>query len=295
MDIDPREAIDRIRSAFGPKEPCRSLHAKGRFYTGTFTASGEAATLCRAAHLQGDPVPVTVRWSNAGGNPRVPDKAPDIRGMAVKFHGPSGDSDLLGQTAPRFPFRVPAHFIEFTELAHRPYLLPVYMVKHPSSALPFLENLRAKALASHHSFAEVHYHPIHAYGWESAQGHTSWVRYTFAPEATPADRLDHGFSGRDRLSEEMVARLQRAPVRFDVRVAIAGDGDDPHDPMSVWKRARELSAGTIEVTGPVPDPEEGGGPVVFDPTRIVDGLTLSDDPILRYRPGAYSESVSRRV
>jgi catalase len=36
----------------------------------------------------------------------------------------------------------------------------------------------------------------------------------------------------------------------------------------------------------MPDPEAGGRPVVFDPTRIVDGIELSDDPILRYRPAA---------
>ena len=52
------------------------------------------------------------------------------------------------------------------------------------------------------------------------------------------------------------------------------------------------------MTAEVPDPEGGPGsptPVVFDPTRVVDGIELSDDPILRYRPGAYSESVSRRM
>ena len=38
-----------------------------------------------------------------------------------------------------------------------------------------------------------------------------------------------------------------------------------------------------------------GAPTVFDPTRVVDGIELSDDPILRYRAGAYSESVSRRM
>ena len=36
-------------------------------------------------------------------------------------------------------------------------------------------------------------------------------------------------------------------------------------------------------------------PTVFDPGRVVDGIELSDDPILRYRPGAYSESVARRM
>ncbi len=48
------------------------------------------------------------------------------------------------------------------------------------------------------------------------------------------------------------------------------------------------------MTAAVPDPEESGGPIVFDPTRVVDGIELSDDPILRYRPTAYSESIARR-
>lgn len=120
------------------------------------------------------------------------------------------------------------------------------------------------------------------------------MRYTFVPQQTAADRLDEEFSGRDRLAEEIAERLARGPVRFDVRVAIAGEGDDPHDVASVWKRARELSAGTLEVTEEVPDPELNGTPVVFDPTRVVAGIALSDDPILRYRPLAYAESVSRR-
>ena len=34
--------------------------------------------------------------------------------------------------------------------------------------------------------------------------------------------------------------------------------------------------------------------LVFDPVRVVDGIELSDDPILRFRPDAYAESVQRR-
>lgn len=76
---------------------------------------------------------------------------------------------------------------------------------------------------------------------------------------------------------------------------VAADGDDPHDTMSVWKGERIFDAGTIEVTAPDPQREQGGEVVVFDPTRVVDGIELSDDPILRFRPGAYSESVDRRI
>jgi catalase len=32
-----------------------------------------------------------------------------------------------------------------------------------------------------------------------------------------------------------------------------------------------------------------------DPTRVTDGIELSADPVLRFRPEAYSESVNRRT
>jgi catalase len=150
-----------------------------------------------------------------------------------------------------------------------------------------------------HSFAEVTYYPIHAYGWLDADNAPTWVRYVLQPLATDHDRLDEAFEGRDRLFEEMEARLARGPVRFDLRVTVAAEGDDPHDPMSVWKGSpgtggREFSAGVVEIIAPVPDPEADGGLLVFDPVRVIDGITLSDDPILHYREQAYAASISRR-
>ena len=94
----------------------------------------------------------------------------------------------------------------------------------------------------------------------------------------------------------MAARLARGPVTHELWVQVAGAGHDPHRATSVWKGCRELLAGRIVVTAELPDPEGGPAsatPTVFDPTRVVDGIELSDDPILRYRPGAYSESVTR--
>jgi catalase len=134
---------------------------------------------------------------------------------------------------------------------------------------------------------------VHAYRWVAADGSARWVRYRLDP--LPGTAPAGSFAGADALREEILARLEAAPVRYDLRVTVAADGDDPHDPMSVWRGSRELSAGTIEVTGPDDERETGGEVVVFDPTRVVDGIELSDDPILHYRAGAYSASVARRV
>ena len=285
--LDPRQAIDRLRAAFRGPDRHRTLHAKGRFYAGTFTATPEAAALGRAAHLTGEPVPVLVRWSNAGGNADVPDKVPDIRGMAVKFRLPDGtETDLLGQTSRRFPTDSPEEFVAMTEASRRPATLPLFMLRHPRMVPAMLDGLRSKAVSTPASFAEPTYYPIHAYGWRDAGDRLSWVRYVFAPQ--PSERLPERY---DDLFAEMADRLARGPVRFDVRLQVAGPGDDPHSAVSVWKHARELLGGTIEVTEELPDQD----PAVFDPTRVVDGIELSDDPILRYRPSAYAESIARRT
>jgi catalase len=293
--VDPERALDRINEVFGRHDGSRTLHAKGAFYAGTFTATPQAAALCRAGHLQGDPVPVRVRWSNGGGNPRNSDKGTDVRGMAVSFRLPDGTAtDLLGQTAPRFPVRTPEAFLDLVEAAGNPLKLPLFLARHPDAIPATLVNARAKAIVPPYSYAEASYYPIHAYRWTAADGTQTWVRYRITPQGGREQRPAGRFEGRDRLREEILARLAEHPVRHTLEVQTARPGDDPHDPMSVWK-GPWFDAGTIEVTGPDPDREQGGEVVVFDPTRVVDGIELSDDPILRYRPGAYSASVSRRV
>lgn len=290
----PVAAIDRIRAVFKTGDAQhRTLHAKGAFYAGTFTATPHAARLSRALHLQGESVPILVRWSNGGGNPSVPDKAPDVRGMAVKFELPDGTAtDLLGQTAPRFVVRTPEDFLEFVEAAANPLRLPLFLLKHPDAVMPLIANARAKAIVAPRSYAVATYYPVHAYRWVAADGSGSWVRYVLRPLSStdPAGR----FTGPDQLRDEIVARLAAGPVRFALEVSVASASDDPHDPMSVWKGAETFDAGTLTIDRAVADPEAAGAVTVFDPTRIVDGTELSRDPILLYRPQAYGESIGRR-
>ena len=293
--LDPEEAIDRLAAVMKAPPGHRTLHAKGLFCSGTFNASREATALCRAGHLQGATIPVLVRWSHGSGRPDSNDDAPYVRGMAVSFVLPDGRStDLLGQTVPRFPVRTADDFVRLTEVARDRRELAKFLATRPRTALALVANARAKALTPPKSYAEATFFPVHAYLWLSLSGHGTWVRYRMVPRATPQDRLPQKFTGRDRLREEIRARLAQGPVKFDLVVTVAGPKDDPHNPMSVWKGSREFVAGWFEITTPEDDHEAQGDVVVFDPTRMVDGLELSDDPILRYRPSAYSVSIERR-
>jgi catalase len=55
-----------------------------------------------------------------------------------------------------------------------------------------------------------------------------------------------------------------------------------------------VELGRLEVTGLDHTRERGGDVLVFDPTRVTDGIELSSDPILHARPEAYAVSVERR-
>lgn len=295
--ISPEQAIEAIDERFGDHPRRRALHAKGTLCKGTFTATPEGARLTRAAHLQGESVRATVRFSNGSGNPSVPDYAPDVRGLAVSFHLADGSrTDISAQTLPRFPFRDVDAFIEFVRLSRPgPAAAPkqlLFAARHPR-VLASLPANRA-ALKPPPSFAARSYYAFHAFKWLDSDGEERYVRYTWRPtiDVPELGRGEAKARGRDYLSAELAKRLEEGPVRMDLEVQIAGSDDDPNDPSAVWPQERErVVVGTLEVTAPT----EEGDDLVFDPTRLTDGIETSDDPVLAFRPRAYAISHERRT
>jgi catalase len=301
MALSPEDATAAAHSAFGRHAGFRALHAKGTLLKGTFTASAAVAALTRAAHLQGDPVPVTARVSNGAGNPKLPDSAPDVRGLAIKFYLPDGTrADIVAQTAPQFPVRTPEAFVELIAvLGSGPQMawkLPRFLARHPQAGPKLAAN--AGALRPPVSYAGCRYYAIHAYRFLDAQGGSRYVRYTFHPEQEQPRLWPHQTRGRDRdyLQEEIRERVARGPVRFELELQIAAPGDPVDDPSASWPDARErVPAGTFELTGLDTERETGDDVLVFDPARVTDGIELSDDPVLRFRPLAYADSVRERT
>lgn len=298
MTVTPQQAVDAANAAFGRHPGYRALHAKGVLCTGTFTSTGEAAGLTRAAHLQaGAAVPVTVRFSNGAGKPDSADYAPDPRGMAVKFYLPGGSrTDIVAQTSPRFPVHTPEAFVELLRAQASPWRLPLFLLRHPETlrALP----MARRGLVPPESFATCPYYALHAFRCVNTQGEQQYVRYTFVPEAgdrrlSPAEARRRG---RDYLHEEILERLKTGPARFTLELQVGEAGDPVDDPWAMWPAGRRrIAAGTLELTGPETGREADGDVLVFDPTRVTDGIELSDDPVLRFRAAAYGESVARRT
>src|SRR5215208_750910 len=298
--ISPERAVDAINARFG-RHQARALHAKGTLCKGRFTATPEGRRFTRAAHMQGESVEATIRFSNGSGDPASGDNELDVRGMAVKLYLPDGSrTDISAQTVSRFPVRTPDAFVALVR-ANDPGLarfwrLPLFLATHPE-AIPALR-AGASGLKPPVSYGTCAYHALHAFKWIDAEGGERWVRYHWVPGAGEARLSKDEAEGRspDYLQEEIKERLAREPVRFTLEVEIAGEADAHDDPTAVWPDDRErVAVGTLEVTELETERETGGDVVVFDPQRVTDGIELSDDPILRFRSPAYSTSVARRM
>lgn len=299
MTITPEQAVDAANEVFGRHPKKRAFHAKGTLCRGTFTATPAAARLTRAAHMQGEPVPATVRVSNGGGDPGVPDYQPDVRGLATKFDLPDGSAtDIVAQSLPWFSFHDPDGFIEFVLAQRRApsmaWRFPAYLIRHPEMIKSLRVNLPALKVPV--SYATLGYYGVHAFRFVAEDGSSRFVRYEWVPEAG-----DHRLGpraaraqGRDFLQQEIRERLSRGPARFTLELQIAAPGDPTDDPSKRWPAERQrVNAGTLEAVEVDESTDENG--LVFDPARVTDGIELSDDGVLQFRPRAYSESFARRT
>jgi catalase len=296
--------VDSINAAYGVHPGYRAAHAKGVLCAATFTPTPGAAALSRAAHLAGPSVRAHVRFSNGSGDPRASDAARDARGMAVKFYlADSTTTDVVGLSLPAFFARNPEDLLAFNEARRidpgtgQPDLgrVGAYLAAHP-------EAMTAVNAAITHpipaSYASLTYHSLHAYRFEAADGTVRAGRYHLVPEAVEPDLGDDDAArrGPDYLRDELSERLDGAPVGFRLRVEVADDGDPVDDPTAVWPAGRTVvELGRLELTGLAFDRERHGDVLVFDPTRLTDGIRVTDDPILGARPGAYSVSIARRT
>jgi catalase len=294
--------VDAVNLTYGVHEGHRAVHAKGVLCAATFTPTNEAATLSRAPHFTSGALRAHVRFSNGSGDPTMPDSTRDARGMAVKIYLPEGSTtDIVAISLPAFFARTPEDLIAFNQ-ARRPdpatgqpdlEKVGAYLAEHPE-AMPAVTAALSHPIPA--SYASLTYHGLHAFGF--VNGAVRYGRYHLVPAEGEAALTDEEVEAcsPDYLGEELAERFARGPAPFHIDVQLAGAGDSLDDPTVEWPAGREtIRVGVLEVTALAFDRERDGDILVFDPTRVPDGIKLSDDQILHARPGAYSVSVTRRT
>src|SRR5688500_5721565 len=132
MDEFAEQVVDAINDISGRHYEHRATYVKVTLMT--WTISGSDAGLTTAAHMAGEPVRVTARFSNGGGDPGIPDYAQEGRGLALKFYLPDGSkTDIVALSLPCFFVRSPEDFLDFTR-ARKP---------DPETGRPDLEKVGA--------------------------------------------------------------------------------------------------------------------------------------------------------
>jgi catalase len=224
--------------------------------------------------------------------------------MAVKLYLPdSTTTDIVALSLPAFFTRTPEDLLAFNDARRvdpatgQPDMERVgrFLAEHP-------EAMGAVNAAITHpipaSYATLTYNSLHAFGFVNAQGAVTYGRYRLVPDQGEKSLSDEEAAVRppDFLRDELAERLAQGPAVFHVRAQLAGGNDPVDDPTQQWPEDREVvELARLEVTGLASDRERDGDVLVFDPTRVTEGIVLPDDPILHARPGAYSVSVARRT
>jgi catalase len=297
-----QQAADLFLRAFGTHPGFRLAHAKGIVCEGTFTASPEAVQLSRAAHFNGKPVPVTVRFSDATGVPQIPDGDPNSnpKGMAIRFKLPDGSiTDIIANGQNGFPAGTPADFVSFlgSLLASgpgvpKPTPLEKFLATHPST-MRFLATPNPQPA----SFATYAYFGNNAFIFVNARGQRQATRYQIIPLAGTQhlDATAAAAKSPDFLMDEFRSRIGQAPVEFSLQVQLAGPNDPTNDATLVWPDDRKkIVLGTIRLNTVDPKSAETERAMIYDPTHLTDGIELSDDPLPAFRAQVYSISYTRR-
>jgi catalase len=295
------QIIDTLISIFGSHPGYRPAHAKGVLCEGIFTPNPAAASISRASHLQGDPVPIAVRFSDFAGIPTVRDSDANAspRGLGIRFHLPDGaDTDIVAHSYNGFPVATAEEFLTFLKAlassgsdAPKPTPLETFLASHPRAKL-FVAPRPVPA-----SFAAESYYGVDAFRFINRAGAARLGRYRIHPVGGEhyLDTAAVAASPANFLFEELATRLTLGPARFHLFVQLAEHWDQTNDASISWPDDRlRIELGTLAVTRNVADSDAAQRRLRFDPTRLVDGIELSDDPLLIARSAVYALSYERR-
>jgi catalase len=148
------------------------------------------------------------------------------------------------------------------------------------------------------SFVTESFYANNAFVFINSEGAKQAGRYQIIPVDGNQYLDDAAAKGKsaDFLREELTARLAKSAARFRLLFQLADAGDPTGDGSVVWPDDRQkVELGILTITSVVADSVAAERKLAFDPTRLIDGIELSDDPLPALRSRVYVYSVAGRA
>ncbi len=301
--------------------PERVVHARGAAAHGTFVANGEASTICRAAFLdEGVETPVFVRFSTVLGSRGSSDTARDTRGFATRFYTQEGNYDLVGNNIPVFFIQ---DGIKFPDVIHAGKPHPDREIPQAQSAHDtFWDFVSLHTEAQHHtiwnmsdralprSFRTMEGFGVHTWRLVDDGGATVLVKFHWKPrsgvhsttweEAQMTGGLDPDFHRRD-LADAIEAG---AHPQWDLGVQVMPDTEDEMfegvDLLDPTKFVPEELCpvrviGTMTLDRNPMNYFAETEQVAFNPSNLVPGIDVTNDPLLQARLFSYLDTQITRL
>ena len=302
--VDPSAFVNQFESTFGKFEGYRRSGAKGICATGEFTETADARALSSASAFSGRPVPVVVRFSVGGANPKAPDNAKSQRNMALQFNLPNGEQWQMGYiSAPVVGASSPQQFIDWVASRQSD---PATKQPDPAKVKAFNDAnpevlLLPKHLASQPvpaSFGSINYWGVHAYGFVNTSGAKQFGKWVFEPVGGVQGLTDDEAKakGASFLFDDLRQRVKDGKVAFNFNLELAQAGDRLDSATVPLPEGRKkLTLGTLKVTSVSDDASGPCLTITYNPLVMPKGVEPSADPMLAARAAPYAISLGRRL
>lgn len=302
--MNPAAMVDQFEATGGKFEGYRRSGAKGICAAGEFIGSAEGRAISSASAFSGQKIPVIVRFSIGGGNPKAPDNAKSQRNLALQFDLPGNEVWQMGNiSAPVFGASTPQQLMGRLQSLQAD---PATKAANPERVKAFTDANPEVLIQGRYfalqpvpaSYAALKYWGVHGFGFTNAKGEKTWGKWVFEPLGGVQGLTDDEAKakGPNFLFDDLRQRVAAGQVAFSFNLEVAQAGDRlDNATVPLPEGRKKVTLGQLKVTSVAAD---AGGPclaITFDPNRMPKGVEGAQDPMLAARAAPYVISLSRRV
>ncbi|CAN1520664.1 KatE Catalase [Burkholderiaceae bacterium] len=301
---DPNAMVNQFEATNGKFDGFRRSGAKGICATGEFIGSAEGRKISSSSAFSGKPIPVIVRFSVGGANPKAADNTRSQRNLALQFNLPKNEVWQMGNiSAPVFGSATPEQLMGRLQSLQPD---PTTKVADPAKVKAFADAnpevlVQGKYFASQPvpaSYVATNYWGVHGYGFSNAKKEKVWGKYVFEPVGGVQTLTDEEAKakGPNFLVDNLRQRVMEGKAAFDFNLEVAQPGDVlTNATIALPEGRKKITLGVLKIVAVAPDSTGPCLNITFDPNIMPSGIEGAADPMLRARTAPYAVSLGRRI